>query len=119
MSRTWDKMDSTSPIANRWGQVPLIPVQAKHQVLYRGTPGAAYNHHAQITSLDGRLYTTWSNGPTHENEPGQRMMIATSDDGVVFDQHYLLGDEPAHPPRHPGAGVRRGPGAGILRESRF
>ena len=76
-----NRLDAESPITNRWGQVPLIPVPAEHRVLYRGEPGAAYNHHAQITSLEGRLYATWSNGLTHEDEPGQRMLLALSDDG--------------------------------------
>jgi hypothetical protein len=73
-------MSSESPITNRWDQVPLISVPTEHTILYRGEPGAAYNHHAQITSHAGRLYATWSNGLTHEDEPGQRMLFATSQD---------------------------------------
>ena len=29
-------------------------------------------------------------------------MLATSEDGVTFDRHYVLGDEPAAPPRMAG-----------------
>ena len=38
-------------------------------------------------------------------EPGSKrtpMVIATSEDGVVFDKHFILGDEPGVPPRYPG-----------------
>ena len=30
------------------------------------------------------------------------MVLTTSDDGVVFDRHYILGDEPHTGPRMPG-----------------
>jgi hypothetical protein len=73
--------NAESPITNCWGRVPLIPIPVEHRILYRGAPGAAYNHHPQVASLGGRLYATWSNGPTHEDEPGQRMLLATSKDG--------------------------------------
>jgi hypothetical protein len=82
-----------SPITNRWSQVPLLPVPAEHTILYRGAPGAAYNHHAQITSLEDRLYATWSNGFAHEDEPGQRMLLATSDDmGSTWSEPRVLID---------------------------
>ena len=140
-----------SPITNRWGQVPVDRIKADHFVAFRGYEGAAYNHHHQIASLNGRLYLSWSNGVVHEDAPGQRMLMATSDDagetwsepvlteftdancrfhfgrlpdgryfavscpgpgsprtplilaisedGVVFDRHFLLGGEPDVPPR--------------------
>lgn len=39
-----------------------------------------YSHHAHLTSLGGRLCATWSIGCMHEDGPGQRMVMATSDD---------------------------------------
>ena len=85
-----------SPITNRWAEVPLIPIPTEHTILYRGEPGAAYNHHAQVTSLQGRLYATWSNGPTHEDEPGQRMLLAASDDqGNTWSAPRVLVDRQA------------------------
>jgi hypothetical protein len=42
--------------------------------------GRAYNHHHQILFDRGRLYASWSNGIAHEDNPGQRMVFAVSDD---------------------------------------
>lgn len=39
-----------------------------------------YSHHAHLTSLDDRLFATWSIGCMHEDGPGQRMVMAISDD---------------------------------------
>ena len=44
-------------------------------------PDAAYSHHPQIIAFRDRLYATWSLGAAHEDDPGQQMVLATSDDG--------------------------------------
>jgi hypothetical protein len=75
-----DNYPVLSPITNRWGEAETTKVEAEHFEIFRGHEGAAYSHHAQITSLDGRLYASWSIAPVHEDEPGQRMVLATSDD---------------------------------------
>jgi hypothetical protein len=48
--------------------------------VFRGRPGAAYNHHQQILFDKGRLYASWSNGSLNEDDPGQHMVFAVSDD---------------------------------------
>ncbi len=73
-------MPEESPITNRWGEVPRRPVAAEHSCVFRGEGGRAYNHHPQVTSLDGRLLATWSNGPRDEDMVGQHMLLATSGD---------------------------------------
>jgi BNR repeat-like domain/BNR/Asp-box repeat len=70
-----------SPITNRWGQVPVERIGTDHFIVFRGYVSGGYNHHHQITSLNGRLYVSWSDGVVHEDGPGQRMLMATSDDG--------------------------------------
>jgi hypothetical protein len=70
-----------SPITNCWGQATTHRVKAEHWTVFAGREGAAYNHHAQLTSLGDRLYATWSCGYGHEDDPGQQMVVATSDDG--------------------------------------
>ncbi len=74
-------MESASQITNRWGEVELVPVKVEEHVVFEGHEGAAYSHHAQITSKGERLIATWSNGVAHEDDVGQCMMMATSDDG--------------------------------------
>ena len=48
--------------------------------MFRGREGRAYSHQAQITSLDERLYLSWSLGVHGEEEPAQTVVFATSDD---------------------------------------
>lgn len=55
----------------------LLP---EERILFRGTTGHFYNHHAQLTSVGDTLLATWSSGLTGEDKPGQRMMLATSTD---------------------------------------
>ena len=69
-----------SPITNRWGEVPLRPVPHEEFIIYRGAEGHAYSHHQQLTSLNGRLIASWSNGIRNEDDPGQVMYFACSDD---------------------------------------
>ena len=80
-----------SPITNRWNQVPLCFPRVEHFPIYDGVEGHAYNHHAQITSLNGRLFASWSNGPIHEDSPGQHMVFAVSDDlGETWSEPLIL-----------------------------
>lgn len=82
MTMTEQPITERSPITNRWGSARRTKkLPARETLIYRAVEGAAYDHHQQITSLDGRLYATWSNGVRDEDMNGQRMMLATSDDG--------------------------------------
>lgn len=73
-------MENVSPITNRWGEVERRRVAAEHRVIFRGGEGCAFSHNPQIQSMEGRLYATWANGPLHEDDPGQQMVLSTSDD---------------------------------------
>lgn len=42
----------------------------------------SYSHHAAITFFKGKFYAFWSNGLINEDDVGQRVMIAESDDGI-------------------------------------
>lgn len=70
-----------SPITNRRCNITSTRVPAEEILIFRGKAGGWYNHHHQVTSLDGRLFATFSSAPVNEDEPGQQMMLATSDDG--------------------------------------
>jgi hypothetical protein len=67
-------------ITNKWGKAETIHIQAKHDTIFLGYQGHAYNHHPQIISFQDKLYATWSNGIYNEDEPGQVMLMATSTD---------------------------------------
>ncbi|MEX2372907.1 MAG: exo-alpha-sialidase [Dehalococcoidia bacterium] len=76
----WPDAAERSPITNVWGDVALHRPTVQERLVYFAQPGSAYNHHPQITSLDGRLFATWSNGYRDEDQLGQCMLIASSDD---------------------------------------
>ena len=69
-----------SPITNRWGEAKTSALDLEEICVFRGRPGAAYNHHHQILFHGGRLYASWSNGIANEDHPGQHMLCAVSDD---------------------------------------
>jgi hypothetical protein len=73
-------MTHSSPITNCWGNAETTVVPTEEYLIFKGREGSAYNHHHQITSLNGRLYATWSTADVHEDSSGQHMMMATSDD---------------------------------------
>lgn len=69
-----------SPITNKWGEAKTTTLELEKICVYRGIPGAAYNHHHQILFHEGRLYASWSNGIANEDHPGQHMVMAISED---------------------------------------
>jgi hypothetical protein len=73
-------MHHTSPITNCWGSARTTVVPTEEFIVFAGKEGALYNHHHQLASLDGRLFAAWSTADVHEDSPGQRMMLAVSDD---------------------------------------
>lgn len=86
-------------ITNRWGEVPVARLDVVERVVFRGRPGAGFNHQAQLASDDRRLYLTWSSAARDEEEAGQGGMLAVSDDeGGSWSEPMLLA--PARPGRH-------------------
>ncbi|MDD2630149.1 MAG: exo-alpha-sialidase [Limnochordia bacterium] len=72
-----------SPITNCWGEKEQIQINTECRLVFRGSKGAAFNHHPQITAAFGRLYATWSCGDLDEDDVGQRMVMSVSEDGGV------------------------------------
>jgi hypothetical protein len=75
------RANEASPITNRWGDSKTTKLDLEEVCVFRGRPGAAYNHHHQVLFDRGRLYVSWSNGLVNEDNPGQQMLFAASDDG--------------------------------------
>jgi Neuraminidase (sialidase) len=74
-------MGMTSSITNMWGSAKTHTIHPEHFEIFHAPSEGAYNHHPQITSYKGKWYATWSNGFRDEDQLGQRMLLATSDDG--------------------------------------
>lgn len=69
---------------------PRLPVERSYvfQPLYNWT----YSHHQSITFFKGRYYAIWSNGRVNEDDPGQRVMMSSSPDGMSWvEPQPLLG----------------------------
>jgi hypothetical protein len=85
---------TTSPISNQ--ATATVRIAPRERLVFSHKPGHFYNHHHQLTALDGRLFATWSSAPVNEDEPGQRMMLATSDDqGMTWSEARTLLAAPA------------------------
>ncbi len=69
-----------SPITNCWKKVKAKKISVEHINVFTGKEGYAYSHHAQLTSINGKLIATWSCGFKNEDDPGQKMVMSTSDD---------------------------------------
>ena len=67
-----------SAITNNWGKVKGKKINAEHSYIYKGHEDGAYHHHQQITSMDGKLYATFSEGFRDEDQLGQRGMLSIS-----------------------------------------
>jgi len=88
-----------SPISNRWGEVPRARLAAEHRPVFVGREGAGFNHQAQLACDGARLYATWSCAPRDEEEAGQQVMLAVSDDGGTrWSAPRVLA--PSRPGRH-------------------
>jgi hypothetical protein len=57
---------------------PKLP--AERVFLYRPEHEWTYSHHQSITFYKGRFYAIWSNGRVNEDDPGQRVLIASAAD---------------------------------------
>jgi hypothetical protein len=69
-----------SPITNNWGLVKLVKIPVEHFAVFRGREGEGYSHVPQLNSHEGKLFATWALGLRDEEAPGQRMVMAVSED---------------------------------------
>ena len=75
-----DLLKVDNVISNYWGKAPTKKVDIEEFTVFLGKEGFAYNHHPQVTFYDGKLLATWSSGIYNEDEPGQVMLMAFSED---------------------------------------
>lgn len=48
--------------------------------------GGSYCHHASLAYYKGKFYAMWSNGKVNEDDNGQRVMMAVSEDGENYSE---------------------------------
>lgn len=79
-------------ITNRWREARTSKPRGRRTAVHTARAwDAAYSHHPQIVSYQGRLLATWSLGNLHEDTPGQRMVLLTSTDlGETWSEPTVL-----------------------------
>jgi hypothetical protein len=79
-------------ITNSWNKAKTSRLEGQHSLIYKASSWeAAYSHHPQIVSSQGKLFATWSLGNLHEDCPGQRMVFSTSEDqGATWTEPAVL-----------------------------
>jgi hypothetical protein len=85
------------PLVPPYGGAPLLSNATTWTRLYFGTlrPGAgAYAMSPMLSFLNGRFLATWKLSVADEDEPGQRVMYAQSDDGVAWTPAVTLESAP-------------------------
>ena len=76
-----EEPDQTWTVTNQYPEVP----EARRALLFRGNEAnGSYNHHAHVHHAFGRFHATWSNQRYDEDGPGQRVLYASSEDGVTW-----------------------------------
>ena len=97
-----DERPDTPPIKidrrlfNQQDEVKLgLPtVKGDHQVLYRATEdGYKFCHQQNLAVWQGKLFLMWSNGITHEDHNGQRILYCYTQDGVRWSQPAVLTED--------------------------
>jgi hypothetical protein len=66
------------------GGYPILKGVRTH-LIYRAAPETGmFSHHSQIVYVGGRFFASWSNHPTGEDGPGQRVLCSISNDGAEW-----------------------------------
>lgn len=82
--------DPTQPKTLGLKQLP-----GEHSLIYRATPESyQFCHHPNVAVWRGKLFLMWSNGITHEDYNGQRILWATTDDGHTWSKPAVLTEDP-------------------------
>lgn len=74
--------------------IPYIPGAKRGIVYYGNRQNGSYNHHNQIGKFKDLYYYAWSNGMRNEEDAGQRVLIASSADGLQWSEPWVVLDVP-------------------------
>lgn len=76
---------SSNPEEVDWRNLPQY--ESQHSVVYVGVENqTAFNHHPFIVYWDGRFMALWNDGYVGEDEPGQRVRYAISQDALEWSE---------------------------------
>ena len=85
--------DRISIFRNAYDPAADLPrIEPEHAVIYMPSGNWSYSHHPSVTYFQGAFYAVYSNGMRGEDEPGQRLMIASSRDFIRWSVPQLLAE---------------------------
>lgn len=82
---------AVSPICNQYdpaGKYERLPTERAW--IYQPSGTWTYSHHPHITRFKNRFIVMWSNGREDEDQPGQRVMMASSTDSRHWTEPQAL-----------------------------
>ena len=82
----------SSLVVNPYAGEQRSSIPVERVFLYCPSQEWTYSHHASITFYKGSLYAMWSNGREHEDYPGQRVLMSSSDDFYTWTEPHPLID---------------------------
>ncbi len=59
-------------------------------VCYGNDKNGSYNHHNQLVKFRGSYYFAWSNGIRNEEDGGQRVLMASSPNGIHWSEPWVV-----------------------------
>jgi hypothetical protein len=83
-------MDSITNRGYHAAHAASLPVERAW--VYRPQTAWFYSHHAHLAWFNGRYHAIWSNGRHDEDAPGQRVLIASSEDSLNWTEPVPLID---------------------------
>ncbi len=67
-----------------WAKLPKV--KAERATVFRGKKNEAYSIHSYLCRFGGEFWAVWSSGFVYEDQPGQHVRFATSDDGLHWSK---------------------------------
>jgi hypothetical protein len=96
---------ASDPSAIDFDALPVIP--SEHAVVSDARERDGVNQHNYLVHYQGCFWAMWSDGPGVEDQVGQRVSFATSEDGVHWTEpRYLTPEPPNSGPDSPFYGQR-------------
>lgn len=73
-------MEKMTPTNSGYDAKSAQKLTSERIIIFKPPIGWTYSHHPHITFFKGRFHAIWSNGRLHEDDLGQRVMMASSAD---------------------------------------
>ena len=73
------------------GDIPVCRME-RNSVYKTTEEKGVYNHHSALTKWKGKYWFAWSNGFINEEFPGQRTLLACSEDARVWSEPAVIAD---------------------------